>query len=37
LCSGALGLDFSRRIRSPPGAKGEPLVGLMVIAVERLA
>ena len=37
LCSGALGEDFSRIIRSPPGALGVPSVGFIDIAVERLA
>jgi hypothetical protein len=36
LCSGALGEDFSRIIRSPPGALGAALVGLIRIAVERI-
>ena len=35
LCSGALGDDFSRMMRSPPGALGEPLVGFSRIAVDR--
>jgi hypothetical protein len=35
LNSRALGEDFSRIIRSPPGANGAPLVGLMRSAVER--
>src|SRR5471030_3273997 len=37
LCSGALGDDFSRIIRSPPGAVGPPLVGLRPIVSTRLA
>ena len=37
LNSRALGDDFSRTIRSPPGANGAPLVGLTLSAVERFA
>jgi hypothetical protein len=37
LNSRALGDDFSRIIRSPPGANGAPLVGLTFSVVERLA
>ena len=37
LCSGALGEDFSRMIRSPPGALGVPSVGFMLSVVARLA
>src|SRR5471032_1647978 len=37
LCSGALGDDFSRIIRSPPGAVGAPLVGFRPIVLTRLA
>src|ERR1700758_1409537 len=37
LCSGALGEDFSRIIRSPPGAVGPPLVGFRPIVLIRLA
>jgi hypothetical protein len=37
LCSRALGLLFSRSIRSPPGAVGVPSVGFMPTAVARLA
>ena len=37
LCSGALGEDFSRIIRSPPGAVGAPLVGFRPIVLTRLA
>src|ERR1700761_1873997 len=37
LCSGALGEDFSRIIRSPPGAVGAPLVGFRPIVLTRCA
>src|SRR4051812_20905543 len=37
LCSGALGDDFSRIIRSPPSALGAPLVGFRPIVLTRLA
>src|SRR6516164_1760308 len=37
LCSGALGEDFSRIIRSPPGAVGAPLVGFRPIVLTRMA
>ncbi len=37
LISRALGEDFSRIIRSPPATNGAPLVGFMLIAVDRLA
>ncbi len=37
LCSGALGEDFSRMIRSPPGAEGAPLVGFIRIVLARFA
>ncbi len=36
LCSGALGEDFSRMKRSPPGALGAPLVGFMLIELARM-
>ncbi len=36
LCSGALGEDFSRIIRSPPGAVGAPLVGFSPMVLTRL-
>ena len=35
LCSGALADDFSRTIRSPPGADGVPSVGFMSIVFAR--
>ena len=35
LCSGALGEDFSRTIRSPPGADGVPSVGFMPSVLTR--
>ena len=37
LCSGALGDDFSRMIRSPPAANGAPSVGFMLSELTRLA
>jgi hypothetical protein len=37
LCSGALADDFSRMIRSPPGALGPPLVGFIEIVLTRIA
>src|SRR5262245_57319156 len=37
LCSGALGDDFSRMIRSPPAANGAPSVGFMPSVLTRLA
>src|ERR1700749_4657141 len=37
LCSGALGEDFSRIIRSPPSAVGPELVGFSAIVLTRLA
>jgi hypothetical protein len=37
LCSVALADDFSLIIKSPPGALGPPLVGLMLIVLARWA
>src|SRR6202007_3191009 len=37
LCSGALGEDFSRMIRSPPGANGFAVSGLIVTVFDRIA
>ena len=37
LCSWALAEDLSRIIRSPPGALGPPLVGLILIVFARWA
>jgi hypothetical protein len=37
LNSRALGEDFSRTIRSPPGANGAPLVGFTLSVVDRFA
>jgi hypothetical protein len=37
LCSGALGEDFSRMIRSPPAANGLAVSGLSVTVLARIA
>ena len=37
LCSTALADDFSRIIRSPPGALGPPVVGFIEIVLARIA